>query len=135
MAAANLKTMGVDALLKLRDEVDEWITEKRQDLEKQLARLATFGKSVGAKRGRPAGRAPHPLKGKKRPVKFRDPVTGSTWAGVGARPRWLAEYEAQGRSRDEFLAGGASGAKKAGRTGRKPGRPRKGAAKAKAKKA
>ncbi|MBN8959160.1 MAG: H-NS histone family protein [Rhizobiales bacterium] len=130
MAAVNLKNMGVEALLKLRDEVDEWINEKRQDLETQLARLASFGKSVAAKRGG-GRRGPHPLKGKKRPVKFRDPATGNTWAGVGARPRWIAEYEAQGRSRDEFLVAGAANAKKAPKKGRKPGRPRKTSAKGK----
>jgi DNA-binding protein H-NS len=129
MAAVNLKNMGVEALLKLRDEVDEWINEKRQDLETQLARLASFGKSVVTKRG--GRRGPHPLKGKKRPVKFRDPATGNTWAGVGARPRWIAEYEAQGHSRDEFLVAGGASAKKAPKKGRKPGRPRKTSAKAK----
>ena len=130
MAAVNLKNMGVEALLKLRDEVDEWIGEKRQDLETQLARLASFGKSITAKRGG-GRRGPHPLKGKKRPVKFRGPATGSTWAGVGARPRWIAEYEAQGRSRDEFLVTSGTRAKKAPKKGRKPGRPRKTSAKSK----
>jgi len=132
MANVNLKSMGVEALLKLRDEVDEWISEKRQDLETQLARLASFGKTITTKRGKGGGRGPHPLKGKKRPVKFRDPATGATWAGVGARPRWIAEYEAQGRGRDEFLVSGGAAAKKATKKGRKPGRPRRNA---KAKKA
>lgn len=34
--------------------------------------------------------------------KYRDPVTGKTWAGRGAVPKWLREKEAAGRSRDDF---------------------------------
>jgi DNA-binding protein H-NS len=133
MAAVNFKTMGVEALLNLRDEIDDWISQKRHDLENQLARLAALGKSY-TKRGRPKGRsarAPHPLKGKKRPAKFRDPETGATWAGVGARPRWLTAYEKQGRSREEFAVSGGVAEKRGPKKGRKPGRPRK-ARKAKA---
>ncbi len=125
MATPNLKNMGIDALLNLRDEIDEWITKRRQEIEKQLERLASFGKgTMRAKRSRPAaGRAPHPLKGKKRPVKYRDPESGAGWAGVGALPRWLKEYETQGRSREEFAVADAESAPSARRKGvRKAGR-------------
>lgn len=35
--------------------------------------------------------------------KYRHPATGQTWSGRGRTPRWIADAEAQGRSRDEFL--------------------------------
>ncbi len=41
--------------------------------------------------------------GAKVAVKFRDPITGSTWSGRGLRPRWLAVAIEGGRSADEFL--------------------------------
>ena len=40
--------------------------------------------------------------GSKRPPKFRDPVTGNTWAGVGRAPKWIVEAEAAGKSREDF---------------------------------
>lgn len=121
------KTLSIDALLKLRTELDQWLGTKRRDIEQQLSSLAAFGGSP-AKRGRKPGRGPHPLKGQKRPPKFRDPATGATWAGVGATPRWLKEYAVHGRAAEEFAVAGAAGAKfsKAPKKrGRKPGRPKK----------
>ncbi|WP_082853226.1 H-NS histone family protein [Bordetella ansorpii] len=37
------------------------------------------------------------------PAKYRHPDTGASWSGRGKAPRWLAEAEAQGKARDEFL--------------------------------
>lgn len=37
--------------------------------------------------------------------KFRDPQTGATWGGVGAKPKWLRHYESVGRNKDEFKIG------------------------------
>jgi len=41
----------------------------------------------------------------KRPAtpKYRDPATGNTWTGRGKPPRWIAEAEQTGTSRDQFL--------------------------------
>lgn len=36
-------------------------------------------------------------------VKYKDDK-GNTWTGRGAAPKWLATYEAEGKSRDQFLA-------------------------------
>lgn len=39
------------------------------------------------------------------PVLYRDPANpGNTWAGRGRAAKWLSDYEAQGRARDEFRA-------------------------------
>jgi hypothetical protein len=60
--------MNVEALLNLRNQIDERLVELRAELEKQLAR--------------PKGKS---LKGKKVPPKYRSP-SGETWAGRGAKP-------------------------------------------------
>ena len=36
------------------------------------------------------------------PVKYMD-KNGNKWTGRGRTPRWLAEYEENGGSRDDFL--------------------------------
>ena len=137
MASFNLKSMDVDALLKLRADIDAHLANQRRELERQLGRLSSM-KSDGEPRrvGRPRkdaagpGRRSHPLRGKKRPAKFRDPDSGKTWAGVGMRPRWLVDYESQGRKLDEFAVAGVIGAdakravKKSARSGKKRGRGR-----------
>lgn len=62
------------------------------ELEAEIARLrGTAPKKLGAgKRASPA-------------AKYRDPVSGATWAGRGGTPGWMQAYEAEGRKRDEFL--------------------------------
>lgn len=38
-------------------------------------------------------------------VLYRDPASPSnTWSGRGRTPKWLSDFEAQGRQRDEFRA-------------------------------
>lgn len=37
--------------------------------------------------------------------KYRNPATGDTWTGRGRAPRWLADAEAGGKSRETFLIG------------------------------
>src|SRR5262249_46520166 len=100
MAAINLKGMDVDALLTLRADIDKRLSQKRSELEKQLSRLsAESGHAPGISRtvfGRGSA-----LKGRKVAPKYRGPG-GETWAGRGARPRWLAALIKQGRKLDEF---------------------------------
>ncbi|OYZ27488.1 MAG: hypothetical protein B7Y27_10935 [Hydrogenophilales bacterium 16-64-40] len=38
-------------------------------------------------------------------ARYRNPATGDSWSGRGRAPKWLADEEAKGRSRDEFLVG------------------------------
>ena len=74
--------MTVEALMDLRKRVDETLLKRRAEIETQLARM---GAVVGGARG---GRSA--LKGKKVPPKYRGP-SGETWAGRGAKPRWLVD--------------------------------------------
>jgi DNA-binding protein H-NS len=105
----------VPALLKLGDEVESALGSMRDALTAQLASIGIGG--APNKRGRPAGSAKrqHALKGKKRPAKYRDPASGKTWAGVGMTPLWMKEYEAEGKTREDFATSGAATKKRRGK--------------------
>jgi DNA-binding protein H-NS len=96
MPNVNLSRMTIEALMDLRRRVDETLHKRRAELEKQLERIAVVG---GARVVRGGGSA---LKGKKVPPKYRGP-SGETWAGRGARPRWLVAAIKGGKKLDEFL--------------------------------
>jgi DNA-binding protein H-NS len=96
MPNVNLSGMTVEALMGLRKRVDETLVERRAELEQQLARMGVVG---GGRVVRGGGSS---LKGKKVPPKYRSP-SGETWAGRGARPRWLVAAMKGGRKLDHFL--------------------------------
>src|SRR5882757_9013840 len=84
--------MNVDQLTDLRAKVDARLLEHRWKIEKQLDRLAKVGVEHSTFReGRRGGvlRRGSVLKGVKVAPKYKGPG-GETWAGRGARPRWLA---------------------------------------------
>ena len=91
MPARSLRGMSVDALLKLRDDIDKTLDRKANELRSQLSML-----------GRPAIQRGSRLKGKKVPPKYRSP-SGETWAGRGARPRWLVAAIKRGKKVENFL--------------------------------
>jgi len=85
--------MSVEGLMDLRERVDETLDRRRAELQQQLAalgvtRVVRGGGSV--------------LKGRKVPPKYRSP-SGETWAGRGARPRWLVAAINRGRRLEDFL--------------------------------
>ncbi len=92
---ANLKGMNVEALMSLRDQVDKRLLELRIELQKQLAALD------GQAKGK-ALRISSSLKGKKVPPKYRS-RSGETWAGRGARPRWMVAALKKGKKMEDFL--------------------------------
>jgi DNA-binding protein H-NS len=96
MAQVNLSGMTVDALMDLREQVDETLLKRRAEIEQQLERIAVVG---GARIVRGGGSA---LRGRKVPPKYRGP-SGETWAGRGAKPRWLVDALKGGRKIDDFL--------------------------------
>src|SRR5215813_5467123 len=96
MAKVNLSGMNVEALMDLRKRVDEMLVEHRAKLIEQLERIAVVG---GARIVRGGGSV---LKGKKVSPKYRSP-SGETWAGRGARPRWLVAGIRGGKRLDDFL--------------------------------
>jgi DNA-binding protein H-NS len=70
--------------------------QHRAKLQQQLERIAVVG---GARVVEGGGSA---LKGRKVPPKYRGP-SGETWAGRGAKPRWLVAAIKSGKKLDDFL--------------------------------
>src|SRR5262245_41496120 len=99
MAKVNLSGMSVEALMDLRKRVDQMLFERRAELQKQMERL---DRAIAFLTG-PRGKVPvSALKARKVPPKYRSP-SGETWAGRGARPRWLVAAIKRGKKLDDFL--------------------------------
>ena len=96
MPNVNLSRMTVEGLMDLRERVDEMLHQRRAELEKQLERFAVLG---GRRVVRGGGSA---LKGRKVPPKYRSP-SGETWAGRGAKPKWLVAAIKEGKRLEDFL--------------------------------
>jgi DNA-binding protein H-NS len=101
VTSGNLKSMSIDRLCALRDQVDAVIsakvTEERRAVEYKLGnlrRLVGNGARVKGIRGGPRGAvAP----------KYRNPENpAETWAGRGLRPRWLAAAMKSGKKLEDF---------------------------------
>ena len=112
MAKINLSGMTVEALMDLRKRVDEMLHRRRAELEKQWERFAVVGGARVVRGGASV------LKGRKVPPKYRSP-SGDTWAGRGAKPRWLVAAIKRGKKLDDFLID------RSARKGRKKGRSKR----------
>jgi DNA-binding protein H-NS len=88
MPNVNLSRMSVEAPMDLRQRVDETLHKRRAEIEKQLAALG---------RARVVRGGGGPLKGRKVPPKYRS-RSGETWAGRGAKPRWLVAAIKRGKN-------------------------------------
>jgi DNA-binding protein H-NS len=96
MPKGNLASMSVDALLKLRDDIEKVLGRKANELKHQLSRL---GDEIGSsKLGRRSS-----LKNRKLAVKYRD-KSGNAWAGRGRQPIWLREKLKAGAKLEDFAA-------------------------------
>jgi DNA-binding protein H-NS len=84
-----------EALCKLRDEIAAVLEGRAESLRKELKRL------TGDSRASNGVKAPKVKRINNAP-KYRGPG-GKTWAGRGARPRWLSNALEAGRTLDEFL--------------------------------
>ena len=93
MPKVSLSAMTVEALMDLRERVDETLHKRRAELQQQLA---AFGVTRVVRGGGSA------LKGRKVPPKYRS-RSGETWAGRGAKPRWLVAAIKGGRRLEDFL--------------------------------
>jgi DNA-binding protein H-NS len=115
-----LKTMPIAKLQDLKSKIDAAInakvSERRRELETELAKLARFdGRGAKAHRsGRGAAR------GAVAP-KYRNPENSAeTWAGRGLKPRWLAAAIKSGKKLEDFaIAGRAAKAAKPGKKARR----------------
>jgi DNA-binding protein H-NS len=103
MPKVNLSGMSFEALVDLREQVDETLLKRRAEIENQLARMDGVVTEVAK-----VARGGSALKGKKVPPKYRGP-SGETWAGRGARPRWLVDALKDGKKIDHFLIDKSAG--------------------------
>ena len=106
----NLTGLDFEALMNLRNQVDEALTGYRSTLERQLAALGSSVASLGGKVAR--GMRGSKLKGMKVAPKYRGP-DGDTWAGRGATPRWLKAAIKEGGKLEDFLIDKAAPMKRA----------------------
>ena len=93
---AKLPGMSIEGLMDLRRRVDEMLHQRRAELEKQLERFAVVGGARVVRGGASV------LKGRKVPPKYRS-RSGETWAGRGAKPRWLVAAIKGGKKLEDFL--------------------------------
>jgi DNA-binding protein H-NS len=96
----NLKSMSLDKLSRLKDQVDAAlsarIADERHGLQARLSALSNIGN--GPRRGRFATR------GMAVAAKYRNPENPSeTWAGRGLKPRWLTAALKAGHRIEDFL--------------------------------
>jgi len=99
---SKLAAMSVEALLQLRDDIGNILTQKVGQLQSQLAALGDGGWISSGKKavGRPRVSK---MKGRKVAPKYRNPKNRSeTWAGRGAMPRWMAAQIKAGKKREDF---------------------------------
>jgi DNA-binding protein H-NS len=102
---ASLTSMSVDALLKLRDDVEKVLSQKAARVKAQLSQLGSEVDTL--RRGRGSA-----MKGRKVPAKYRD-NEGNTWAGRGAQPVWLREKLKAGAKLDDFAVEKTAASRKA----------------------
>jgi DNA-binding protein H-NS len=101
MKSPNLKSMSIDKLSELREQVDAALStkalEERRALQAQLGKLERFATSGLKARGGRVG-----PRGAVAP-KYRNPDNPSeTWAGRGLKPRWLVAALKSGKKLEDF---------------------------------
>jgi DNA-binding protein H-NS len=101
VSSANLKSMSVDRLTALREQVNavlsSKVAEERRTVQEQLSRLDRLVVSEARTKGPGRG-----VRGAV-PPKYRNPDDPSeTWAGRGLKPRWLAAALKSGGKLDDF---------------------------------
>jgi len=97
----NFKSMSIDKLTKLRDQVDtalhSRVADERRTLQAELTKLSRLSTSQLRSKGLGLG-----ARGPVAP-KYRNPENPSeTWAGRGLTPRWLAAAIKVGKKLEHF---------------------------------
>jgi DNA-binding protein H-NS len=97
----NLKSMSIDKLSKLREQVaatlNTKVIEERRAVQDQLSKLDRLG--AGGSRGKGVRGG---TRGAVAP-KYRNPDNpAETWAGRGLKPRWLAAALKTGKKLEDF---------------------------------
>src|SRR6516165_8297072 len=98
MAKGNLAGVDGGGVMELGKQSGGGLGKRRGELQKQLEGIALLGGEARvARRGKRS-----PLSGRKVPPKYRG-SKGETWAGRGAKPRWLVAAIKEGKKLENFL--------------------------------
>ena len=97
----NLKSMSIDKLMKLKDQIDTAlhakVADERSALQAKLNKLSRLSTSRSPSKGFRMG-----ARGPVAP-KYRNPENpNETWAGRGLTPRWLAAALKGGKKLEHF---------------------------------
>lgn len=98
-----LQSLSLEDILKLKDDLQRVENSKQQDVIKSfITKMESIGISYDSIKDKTVSELLHSTKGKK-PDKYVNPDNGKGWSGFGREPKWLAEFIAAGRSKEEFL--------------------------------
>lgn len=92
----SLANLSNEELCRLRDEIAELLERRAGALRKELNWL-TGGEMLNG-----GGERAHKVRRRKALPKYRGP-NGETWAGRGAKPRWLSDAIEHGKKLEDFL--------------------------------
>ena len=101
----NLSTTELDELIKAAAarKNEEIAGARASFLDEVKAKAASLGMSLADLVGLGSGKAAKSQAAHTGATpKYRDPETGATWSGRGYPAKWITDYEAQGRKREEF---------------------------------
>ena len=101
----NLTTTELDELIKAATarKNEEIAGARASFLDEVKAKAASLGMSLADLVGLGNGKAAQSQAARMATTpKYRDPETGATWSGRGYPAKWISDYEAKGRKREEF---------------------------------
>lgn len=119
MTDVDVAKLSYAELIALRKSLDREIADKRGEelkvladgyAKKAQAAGFTVAEAIQALQPYVVAKPGAKPSGEGAPVRilYRDPANpDNTWSGRGRAARWLADYEAAGRSRDEFKLSGS----------------------------
>lgn len=103
---SQIEEMSVEELIRLRDQVDnllgERLSSEKRALQDKLSAIERYERGF---RGEPTKEYRVREKHGRLAPKYRNPVSGETWAGRGQMPRWMSKLVKQGAKPEDFLIG------------------------------
>ena len=106
MMTANLETMSLADLKALHKDIEKAIrTFEARKLAEARAALEEKARELGVSLEAILGGKPSRVTSSAAP-KYRHPENASlTWSGRGRTPKWIADHEANGGSREDYAIG------------------------------
>jgi DNA-binding protein H-NS len=77
-----------------RKEITNVVAEIRQKMQDYELTIEDLGFTTTPKKPRK----------KNSPSKYKNPITGESWSGIGKQPKWFKEALATGKTKEELLS-------------------------------